>query len=374
MEEIFSQSSFSRTNYNYLKAGAYFTPPAMMKRIANLFAFAGKTAVLEPSCGDLSALLTFLEGIDGGLAAAEVYAAELNTDTAVTAKENAEKYGVKNVILNTDFIKGMSNSLYFAPLCVSNPPYGETVEGDRQETIFMKKTYQMMAKGGIYVLIIPSYTLANWKEFLKDYLVRFELVSVYKFDEEFYDQFKQVVVIGRRRKSIDTDMQSFVLEGKQSPVDRYSAQIKQCTDLEHMLYLPTEPLQQKLIIPKTDVRFIRFATKEFNADAAAMSLPTSPAYRFFSQKTRQSKYRAMKVGKPVTELSPSFIYLAASCGVRQGVVGSQGHEHIVRGYCKVNERAESRTGADGKPETVIVHSNRVEMHILDGTGKYSILQ
>ncbi len=372
MGDLYTQSSFTRTNYNYYKAGAYFTPPAMMKRIANLFSFTGRTAVLEPSCGDLSALFAFLEDADNGLASAEIYAAELNADTAKTAKENAKDYGVKSVILNTDFIKGTYTSLYFASLCVSNPPYGETVEGDRQETVFMKKTYQMMAKGGLYVLIIPSYTLANWKEFLKDYLVRFELLSVYKFDDDYYDQFKQVVVIGRRRKSMDSDM-SLGLGEKDSLVERYASQIKACTDLEKMPYLPKEPIQNKLLVPKTDIKLIRFATKEFDAETAAERLPSSPAYRFFKKNARQAEYKAMKVGKPVTELSPSFIYLAASCGVRQGVVGSQGHEHIVRGYCKVNERAESRTGADGKPETVIVHSTKVEMHVLDGTGKYSVL-
>jgi hypothetical protein len=81
----------------------------------------------------------------------------------------------------------------------------------------------------------------------------------------------------------------------------------------------------------------------------------------------------MKVGKPVTELSPSFIYLSAACGVRQGKVGTGGNTHVMRGYCKVSQRQEERTTSDGKTEAVVTQSTRVEMHVLDALGDYHIL-
>ncbi len=369
MDNLMSQSSFSRTNYNNLKAGAYFTPPEMMSSIANLFKLTTeKIQILEPSCGDMSALLAFLKA-GGWEEKAEVYGVELNAETVTDARQKLADREVKGTVINADFLHGTYTSKCFAPLCVSNPPYGDSLDGDRQETLFMKKSYQMISKGGIYVLIIPSYTLASNK-FLKEYLVRFDLLGVYRFDDRFYEQFKQVVVVGKRKSTIETP----------SSFDdvwtvRYKEQIERCMRVEEMPYLPYEPLPDEELIPLSGIELntLRFAAKQFDTAEAGKALVESPIYEFFDKVSRRPDYQAMKVGKPVTELSPSFVYLAAACGVRQGVIGEGEDSHVMRGYCRVSQREETRAGKDGTSETVITQSTRVEMHVLDGCGNYKVL-
>ncbi len=369
MDTLMSQSSFSRTKYNNLKAGAYFTPPEMMARIANLFKLTTeKIQILEPSCGDLSALLAFLKA-GGWKEQAEIYAVELNSKTVDDARQQLETRGVKGTVINADFLHGTYTSKCFAPLCVSNPPYGDSLDGDRQETLFMKKSYPMISKRGIYVLIIPSYTLAS-NRFLKEYLVRFDLLGVYRFDDGFYEQFKQVVVVGRRKDAIEPpssfdDVWSV----------RYKEQIEQCMKVEEMPFLPKEPLPDEELIPLAGIELnkLRFAAKVFDTVSAGKSLVGSPIYEHFDKVSQRPMYSAMKVGKPVTDLSPSFIYLAAACGVRQGVIGEGEESHVMRGYCRVSQREETRTNKDGTSETVITQSTHVEMHVLDGCGNYKIL-
>ena len=63
MRDFSNQSSFSRTLYNDAKLGAYYTDAGHTERMGRMIRLLGETSVLEPCCGDASALAALLKTV-----------------------------------------------------------------------------------------------------------------------------------------------------------------------------------------------------------------------------------------------------------------------------------------------------------------------
>ncbi len=90
-----------------------------------------------------------------------------------------------------------------------NPPYGDMIadrmdtagKHERMETVFYRRTHGLLQHGGVMALIIPHYSL---NKALSAMIARhFSQVRVYAAPEQ---RFKQVVVMGIKRRSGDVDI------------------------------------------------------------------------------------------------------------------------------------------------------------------------
>ncbi|HEY6324408.1 MAG TPA: DUF6094 domain-containing protein, partial [Thermoanaerobaculia bacterium] len=77
-----------------------------------------------------------------------------------------------------------------------NPPYDTDPEHRRLEERFLARFSEALAPGGALVFIVPHYALAASAETLAS---RFGSISVWRFPEEAFAAFRQVVVVAQRR-------------------------------------------------------------------------------------------------------------------------------------------------------------------------------
>lgn len=248
---IFRQSSFSRTIINEAKMGAYYTDAEHCRRIGRLLDFPEEFIALEPSIGDGSAIAATLEE---ATVLPKIYGVELNQNTYEEIKDDERFY-----VLPADFLTGVVVSNRVFSYCFSNPPYGVGEDGKtRLEKSFLEKISNYMCPEGILVYVIP-YQVLQEERFLRSLFSRFTPLAVFKFDDKEYEKYHQVVVIAQKRSR----------EGYLR--DWYEKFKEQISEISNISYLPTidEPVDRKIPVPpSSDEKLTYFTTREFDAENA----------------------------------------------------------------------------------------------------------
>lgn len=370
-------NSFSRTVANEQKKGAYYTDKGMCKRIGRLFALPAddEVSVLEPSVGDATAVLTFLDNVSVKAKKTAVFAVELDAEVAKQTKEDLKKLSEDNVVIQADFLSGTKISYNTFSLCFSNPPYrkADGLNDTSLESQFMKSIYPVMKKQGILVYVIPYYTLINQSDFLKPFLLRFEPVACYRFDDKEYEQFQQIVLIGRRRLKI-ADWSD---EGMEEMREKFTASIK---EKELLPYLPglDEEITEPILVPASKPADVKdFTTRFFDYQRAGESLSfSSPLYKEQSRRLNDGLYRQSTLNSPPIPLKKDLLYLCAISGGGQGYCGSEenGDLHLQRGVVKTIKEDELTTNEKG--ESIIVEHTRsaISMTVLENDGTFHLLK
>lgn len=354
---MFKQNSFSRSLANDMKMGAYYTDIGHCKRIGNLFEFPDEeVCVLESSIGNAEAVLAVTRKRD--LPNIKVFGVELNP---VTCKElEAEKK--VDYLLNADFLNGVKISHNVFSFCFANPPYGVAQdEHKRLETLFVDKMANYITVDGILALVIPYYVFAD-EAFLKTFFKWFLPLSEFRFDDAVYAQFKQIVVIGIKRKSIGYLRSSF---------DEY---LQRIGNVENLPYLPKadEDIPRLKVRSSSETKIEYFTTIEFDAAKASEKLHLSPLYGIMKDKIFVSKYYSTKLGRPPVPLKKDFLYLCGVSGGGQGLVGSEDNQdlHLQRGVVKTEVMEEM--SEDGK-EMIQRTFAKVSLNIIQNSGEISVL-
>lgn len=124
-----------------------------------------------------------------------------------------ERYGdVENFnLLNADFfnlkVRNKNNKKAFT-IIRNNPPYtwmdwkGVNI---RAEDIFFTRNAELNVEGGIQIFELPIHQLIEQKTLIRKILFRYENVHILKFPENEFKKFKQVVVIGVKKKNNTND-------------------------------------------------------------------------------------------------------------------------------------------------------------------------
>ena len=377
MAEFHNMSSFSRTVANERKKGAYYTDRAMCKRIGKLLAFPSEdeVSVLEPSIGDGWAVREVLDNasIKGK---ATVFGVELDSIVAKETKKVFKELSEENVIIEADYLTGMKISYATFGLCFANPPYRKSDSlNECLETQFMKSIYPVLKKAGILVYVIPYYTLTNLSDFLKPFLLRFEPVSVYRFDDEVYSQFQQCVLIGKRRNRIA----SWQDEGM---TDMRESFYESICELERLPYLPTLqeviPEEKLIFVPVSPGKEVKsFTTKIFDYQRAGQALmKVSPLYKEQETRLKNMEYRQSRLNSPPVKLKKDLLYMLAISGGGQGYCGSDENDdlHLQRGVVKMVTEDEVRKSEDGTANVIVEHTRAVvSMTILENNGLFHTL-
>ena len=351
------QSNFSRSLANDAKMGAYYTDREHCRRIGMLVEFpAEEVSVLEPCIGDGTALREVLSGKGDNVS---IFAVELNGEVYQEHIKNNPKIAYS---LNADFLTGIKASHKSFGFCFANPPYGEDEMGVRLEQKFVEKLYPYMKPQAPIALVVPHYTLVQEK-FLSSFFARFEPIMTYRFDDDVFCRFKQVAVIGIRRK---------VLECSKESQCSYKEEIAEVSSLPYLPKEEKEAAQKVAAVASSQEGIEYFATLEFDAGAAAGKLDSSHLYRQL-EKAFVPKYVVGNLNRPVIPLKTDLLYLLAVCGGGQGLVGSEeGRDlHLQRGVAKVVETG--RLEGEGKLVEKIKTSTRVELNIIENDGKITTL-
>lgn len=356
------QNTFSRTMYNDIKMGAYYTNLEMCKRIGYLFDFPDEeVSIIEPSIGDGTALMAVLGRTDKE-EKRTVFGVELNTETY---KQKLKDNPLIDYCLNADFLNGIKMSHGSFGFCFANPPYAVDEGGERMEKRFIEKLHPYMKAGAPIAYVIPYATLMEEK-FAKSFVARFQPVACFKFDDEIYKQFHQVVLIGVRRREMG------YLH------DTYISFFNSVKELEKLPYLPKSPdeVGKKLsAVPSKAANIEYFTTLVFNRKEAGEQIYRSSLHNRLSDYT-VPEYSAAAIGQPPIPLKKDLLYLLAVSGGGQGLVGGEDNDlHLQRGVAKVVTTSESKYDAD-KGKAIIVENSHTQicLNIIESDGTITCLE
>lgn len=356
---VSKQNNFSRVIYNEAKLGAYYTDVGHARRIGRLFSWPDEeVCVLEPSIGDGEAVLACTENC----VHRKIYGVELNQRTYNDhLQENASIYAI-----HADFLCGVKITNGVFSFCFANPPYGKNDDGERLERLFIEKMHSYIAKQGMLALVIPYGTLLDEKGFLKSFFRRFTPLQVYRFDDDEYEKYHQIVVVARKNSWFTNRSGA------------YDAFLESVSDLSAIPYLPKETEEVELfeVLPSADERIQYFTTLVFDADKAAANLCTANLCKVFGDRGFPKPYESVSLGRPPVPLSKDNSYLMAICGAGQGIAGFAETKdlHLQRGVVKTVTDHEIRSLADGTTELVETTHSKMTLVTVENNGRITVLE
>jgi tRNA1(Val) A37 N6-methylase TrmN6 len=177
------------------KMGYYPTPQELIPTIARYLKpkNEGSIRIFDPCAGEGTALNTIGEHLQS-----ETYGIEIDKKRGKEGQKKLTK------CLITDY-KATQITPKFASLLWLNPPYDwatrrEDLEtSERYERTFLRDTLKYLIQGGILVYLIPLTRLDRTIARMLSY--RFDDIRVYKFPEDLYRQFRQIVLFGILKRS-----------------------------------------------------------------------------------------------------------------------------------------------------------------------------
>jgi 16S rRNA G966 N2-methylase RsmD len=172
------------------KMGYYPTPSSVVSLISNILVRQplGKIRIIDPCAGQGTALKELGESLK-----AETYGIELDRERGKIAQEVLTK------CLITDYEKTRISHQGFSVVYL-NPPYDWTIRKDevtgseRYEKRFLRNTIKYLAPDGVLVFLIPERRLDKGIGKILSY--RFQDIRVFRFPDDEYKKFKQIVVFG----------------------------------------------------------------------------------------------------------------------------------------------------------------------------------
>jgi len=323
-----------------IKMGYYPTPLSVVERVRSFLKFPEDNVNLfDPCCGEGLALKELK-----GEAKATTYGIELDEYRAEEAKNNLD-HVIKGSYEDARISHNTFSCLFL------NPPYDWDVPVDdekteRKEKTFLKDTARYLQASGTLVYIIPQKRLVN--DIAKILSYRFEDFNVFRFPDEEYEAFKQIVLFGcKKDKAVLNDI-----------------------EYESLRFIPEKELQEipfsdKPIYnlpPSGDVHLFRSSL--IDEEELENGMEDSILWQKIEENAQvDNDY----FGRPPLPLHKGHLGLLLANGCLDGVVGEGKDRHVVRGKVeKVISRYEEYEG-----DTLIerdVESYRVSIKILKKDG------
>lgn len=290
------------------KAGYYPTPPSQVELIARrLRVEAGaKVNIFDPCAGEGDALHGFAQALSDQGAVVTSYGIELEKERAEKCKSKLDR------VLQSPYedTRVTPHSMSFMWL---NPPY--TNRGhERVEVAFLRDLTDpasgKLQPGGLLGFCIPQKVLRDAAMLLA---LRFEDIHVYRFTDDEYPVYRQVVVFGRRREKRNPDPTP---EGNRLK-GLYLAELPPLDiDNGRLFYIPAS---------ERDVQ--TFQLNVLTEEEVAQALAASPIWDMVA-KYKPVPKAIMKA--PVMPLKSTHIAVAVAAGAVGGNMG----DHLLVGSTK----------------------------------------
>lgn len=352
MEEVKRQSRFSRFRANEGKMGAYYTDPAHCRWIHNFLEFPKESEVccLDPSIGNAKAL-RLVTGKDGNKEHVKLFGVEINKETC---EELRQEEGTLEGLLEADFIDGVYISHNSFSFCFMNPPYG-TQDKERLEIAFLGKVIPYLTKKAVLVFVLPGYVFKS-PQFLRRWCSNFETLHYYRFHEEEYKKYQQVVVFGRRKPP-----------GVLPDEMKRLAQM----DVNDMEELPKDYQGEKIrVLPSAKDSIRTFLCKEFHPEQVIGTVHESPLLSLLGEKLKFPAYGIGNLERPPIMPCNNQLYLLAMCGGGEGLAGTEENQdlHLQRGIVKPVSYSAIEKDERGKLVEIVRTTSKVSFNLIEADG------
>jgi 16S rRNA G966 N2-methylase RsmD len=157
--------------------------------------------LLDPCAGEGTALVAFAEML--GL---EPYGVELHEQRATAARQaladlrarRGQPVSAINPLIGDSYLSLRTSRAGYNFLYL-NPPYDEDEEDGRLEYQWLTRCRPWLQAGGLLVWVVPQHLL-RFRKATRYILSWFDRVRVYRFPDEAYERFKQIVLFGVQRE------------------------------------------------------------------------------------------------------------------------------------------------------------------------------
>ncbi len=331
---------------NNVKMGYYPTDPDNISLILRGIRFPEgvTTNLLDPCCGCGKALRQLAQGNN-----CYAYGVELDESRAEEAQTRLHRVG-----FGSYFYSRISHEAFH--LLFLNPPYlsvlNESGGRARHEKRFLIESLCHLVYDGLLIYVIPYYRLTQ--DICRVLCDNFDDLTVWRFTNGEFKKFKQIAVLGRRKRRDMEPADAFWLE--QYTVD--PAAIPSLTELPEDRYaLPAQPLEVPV-----------FKGEKFNQKELEQQLRRSGS---FSQLMARSELDS-GVKHPLLPLSIGQIGLIGGSGMINGLIECD-TPHVIKGRIVkvVSTEVEDQFTSTGKYYGAIerqVISNKMIFNVLTPQG------
>lgn len=333
-----------------VKMGYYPTDLEHIRHMAYGIEFPDGVAVnlLDPCCGCGLALSLLAQGVD-----CNTYGIELDSYRAEEAIGRLDRVG-----FGSYFRSRIGHESFH--LMLLNPPYlsvmAEGGSNTRSEKRFLVDALYHLIYGGLLIYIIPHYRLtADICRVLCD---NFEDLTVWRFASGEFKKYKQVAVMGIRRKRCDGSGQVTELASKALGPD--------------MLPELSEISEGRYRLPSTSIKVNTFKGAEFNEYELAEQLNRSTSFSRLFEKNKLDS----AVKRPLLPLNLGQVGLIGGSGLINGLVECD-TPHIIKGRIVKENSVNKEENLNNKGEltstTVIeTRSNKMIFNLLTPQGFMSL--
>lgn len=299
---------------NNIKLGYYPTDPDNISLILRGIQFPEgvTTNLFDPCCGCGKALRQLAQGNN-----CYAYGVELDESRAEEAQTRLHRVG-----FGSFFYSHISHEAFH--LLFLNPPYLSVInEGggrSRHEKRFLIESIPALMYGGLLIYVIPYYRLTS--DICRILADNFDELTVWRFTDSEFKKFKQVAVLGiRKRRSAESQDALWLEQYAYEP-----ASIPLLSQLPESRYtLPAQPLTVGI-----------FKGERFNQKELEQQLKKSDS---FAQMMARSELDS-GVKRPLLPLSISQIGLIGGSGMINGLIACD-TPHIIKGRIVKVVRTES---------------------------------
>lgn len=335
---------------NQIKLGYYPTDPAniglMLKGIT--FPEGMTTNLLDPCCGCGKALRQLAQGNN-----CYTYGVELDESRAEEAQTRLHRVGFGSFFHST-----VSHEAFH--LLFLNPPYlsvlNENGGKSRHEKRFLIESIRCLMQGGLLIYVIPYYRLTP--DICRVLTDNFDDLTVWRFTDVEFQRFRQVAVMGiRKRKATEP--------GDTLRLERYAVSPDTIPSL-------SEIPEGRYTLPERAVEVATFKGEIFNERELEQQLRRSDSFE--QMMTRSELDSGVK--HPLLPLSIGQIGLIGGSGMINGLIECE-HPHIIKGRIVkvVHTENEEKFTAEGKhmgTEVREVVTNKMIFNILTPQGFKSL--
>ena len=332
---------------NRVRMGYYPTDPENIDHILRGISFPEgiTTNVFDPCCGCGKALRQLAEGNN-----CFAYGVELDEQRAEEAQTRLHRVGVGSF-----FYSRISHEAFH--LLFLNPPYLSVLkEGGgrtRSEKRFLIESIHHLMRDGLLIYVIPFYRLTP--DICKVLSDNFSDLSVWRFTDSEFKRFKQVAVLGLRKKRCEDPETAAELERQSYDPQR--------------IPLVTELGEGRYALPATEKKVETFKGELFNEKELERQLSHSDSLRRMMN-AKSDLDRGTK--HPLLPLSIGQIGLVGGSGMINGLIACD-TPHIIKGRIIKVKRVEredrySSRGTHTGAEVREVVSNKMVFNILTPKG------
>lgn len=325
---------------NKIAAGFFATPLRQAAYIKSALDVKGGPW-LDPTAGEGEALAYLAEGHD-----VQTYGVEIDKSRA----QKAEKVLTK--VLHAPVETLLSSQAFSMLFC--NPPYDYGIKaiGEeaavRKELSVLSEVFQYLVPKGLLIYIVPAHRLAE-PELAKFLSARLESVKVYRFTDEDFHDYRQVVLFGYKKHSQ-------VLYPNQNLYWHFMLYKKD----DFVLSIPTlAEMNDKWVVPKG--KPVRKFISTMIEPESFCGIKDSMAFRNFQN---MFSFEQLEVnGISPMPLKQGQLALLLASGAMNGLVGEGETLHVVQGVEQVTEKR-----VEDEEETKTWQERTISIKVLTPSG------